>query len=153
MARPTGRWFRSMNELYVDDKLRQCTELVDKYGSEYSSFRQFCIVVISKFGWQNLDAIQKEFDEKTFYGLQFKRMYETNVKRWKTISKRVFARDSYTCAYCGQIGGVLEVDHVVPFSKGGSDALDNLVTSCRKCNRQKKDKSLSEFREWRKRNE
>lgn len=54
------------------------------------------------------------------------------------------------CQYCGKRGGILELDHIVPFSKGGSDDIDNLATSCRHCNRQKRDKSLEEFRRWKK---
>jgi FKBP-type peptidyl-prolyl cis-trans isomerase (trigger factor) len=58
----------------------------------------------------------------------------------------VFERDNYTCCYCGKRGGKLEVDHKIPVSKGGSDEIDNLATSCRLCNRQKKDKSIDEFK-------
>lgn len=77
------------------------------------------------------------------------RMYNHNVKQWYKIIKEVFKRDNYTCQYCGQIGGKLEADHIIPFSKGGSDEMSNLITSCRKCNRQKKDKSANEFIKWR----
>lgn len=70
------------------------------------------------------------------------RMYNTNVSQWYKTINYIFARDNYTCAYCGQVGGKLEVDHVIPFSKGGSDEVDNLITSCRRCNRQKKDKTV-----------
>lgn len=76
------------------------------------------------------------------------RMYNTNVKKWYKIIQQVFKRDNYTCKYCGVVGGKLEADHIIPFSKGGSDELDNLTTSCRRCNRQKKDKSLKEFKIW-----
>lgn len=77
------------------------------------------------------------------------RLYQYNVKLWYRIIKEVFKRDNYTCQYCGQIGGKLEADHIIPFSKGGSDEMSNLITSCRKCNRQKKDKAVDEFIKWR----
>ena len=78
-----------------------------------------------------------------------KRMYNINVKEWYRIIKAVFKRDNYTCQYCGKVGGKLETDHIIPFSKGGTDDMDNLVTACRKCNRQKRDKSVEEFLKWR----
>jgi hypothetical protein len=92
--------------------------------------------------------IDDEFEEfKKIY--IDKRIYKTNSKLWKEISKTIFKRDNYTCKYCGQIGGRLEVDHVIPISKGGTNDLSNLTTSCRKCNRQKKDMSVEEFLKWR----
>ena len=43
------------------------------------------------------------------------------------------------CQYCGACGRdvELEVDHVIPVSRGGTDDLKNLKTSCRECNRGK----------------
>ena len=82
-----------------------------------------------------------------------KRLYYTNVKEWYRIIHQVFDRDKYTCAYCGKVGGKLEADHIVPFSKGGGDCIENLVTACMKCNRQKRDKSVNEFNKWREFNE
>ena len=153
MARPNGQWFRAMNELYVEQKLEQHPELIDKYKDNFGGFKQFCIKVMNYFGWQDIDAIQLEFDSENFYGLKLTRMYEMNVKKWKRISKQVFERDSYTCHYCGKAGGILEVDHIIAFSKGGADDLENLVTACRKCNRQKRNKSVEEFYTWRQQNE
>lgn len=72
-------------------------------------------------------------------------MYSTDVKKWNKIRAYVFIRDKFTCSYCGDIGGFLEVDHIHAFSKGGSDELENLCTACRKCNRRKKDKSVAVF--------
>lgn len=76
------------------------------------------------------------------------RMHQHDVKRWYRIMKEVFRRDNYTCQYCGAKGGKLEVDHIIPFSRGGSDDLSNLTTSCRRCNRQKRDKTREEFLIW-----
>jgi len=51
----------------------------------------------------------------------------------------VFKRDDFTCQYCGRKSPevILEVDHITPRSKGGSDDIGNLITSCRECNRGK----------------
>lgn len=64
----------------------------------------------------------------------------------KTIRFEVFKRDSFTCQYCGRSAPdvVLEVDHIHPVSKGGTDDFLNLVTSCKECNRGKAAKSLDD---------
>lgn len=67
---------------------------------------------------------------------------------WQKLRRKVFVRDNFTCVYCKSTNVHLEGDHVVPFSKGGDDSMENLVTACRKCNREKRDKSLTEFLEW-----
>jgi 5-methylcytosine-specific restriction endonuclease McrA len=40
---------------------------------------------------------------------------------------------NHTCAYCG-VGGDLQVEHVVPISKGGEHHLGNIVPACQSCN-------------------
>lgn len=76
-----------------------------------------------------------------------KSLYQLNKPLWVKIINKVFKRDNYTCKYCGAKGKnvILEADHIKPKSKGGSDDLENLNTSCRKCNRKKSNKSLEEF--------
>lgn len=51
----------------------------------------------------------------------------------------VFKRDLFTCQYCGNTPPhvILEVDHIIPVSKGGDNLFDNLITSCFQCNRGK----------------
>ena len=51
----------------------------------------------------------------------------------------VFNRDGFTCQYCGRKTPevILELDHVIPVSKGGTNDFDNLITSCFECNRGK----------------
>jgi hypothetical protein len=49
----------------------------------------------------------------------------------------VFQRDSYTCRICKDAGVKLEVDHIKPYSTGGSNHMDNLQTLCVPCNRGK----------------
>lgn len=51
------------------------------------------------------------------------------------ISWEVFRRDNYSCRYCGIDHVPLTVDHIVTWETGGATHKDNLLTSCRKCNR------------------
>lgn len=58
------------------------------------------------------------------------------------LSRRsVFARDNYTCQYCGVYGKELTIDHVHPKRYGGGMTWENLATCCRKCNTKKGDKT------------
>ena len=66
--------------------------------------------------------------------------------RVKLTRREVFIRDGYTCQYCGRQAGDLTIDHVVPKSKGGTHAWDNLVSACKPCNHRKGGKSLGEAR-------
>jgi hypothetical protein len=58
----------------------------------------------------------------------------------------VFARDGFTCRYCGaqagQDGVELHADHVVSIVEGGGNTYDNLVTACQCCNGGKGARSL-----------
>lgn len=55
------------------------------------------------------------------------------------IRFEVFKRDGFTCQYCGRKTPdvVLEADHIIPVSEGGTDDIENLVTACFDCNRGK----------------
>ena len=61
------------------------------------------------------------------------------------IREYVLQRDQRTCQYCGKRKRRLEVDHVVPRSRGGQYRISNLITACRDCNRRKDRRSVSEF--------
>lgn len=49
------------------------------------------------------------------------------------------------CAYCGSTLSILEVDHVIPFSRGGSDDRENLAPACTRCNLEKGDLTPEEW--------
>ena len=56
--------------------------------------------------------------------------------------RAVFARDGWTCQYCG--ASAENVDHVVPKSRGGPHSWDNVVAACRRCNSKKENRLPSE---------
>lgn len=67
----------------------------------------------------------------------------------KSLSKKlrfdVFKRDEFQCVYCGAHppSVVLQIDHIHPVAEGGSNEIDNLITSCQPCNLGKGAKLLS----------
>jgi 5-methylcytosine-specific restriction endonuclease McrA len=56
--------------------------------------------------------------------------------------RAVFARDAWTCQYCG--GSAENLDHVVPRSRGGLHVWENVVAACRRCNAKKMDRTPQE---------
>ncbi len=59
----------------------------------------------------------------------------------------LFARDDYTCLYCGrhrrELRGrqFLTRDHIIPVSRGGENHWDNVATACSPCNNRKGDRT------------
>ncbi|HEX2031384.1 MAG TPA: HNH endonuclease [Actinomycetota bacterium] len=52
--------------------------------------------------------------------------------------RAVFARDEWTCQYCGSTAE--NVDHVIPRSRGGEHVWENVVAACRRCNSRKENR-------------
>ncbi|NVZ11067.1 HNH endonuclease [Allochromatium humboldtianum] len=50
-----------------------------------------------------------------------------------------------TCAYCGATHVPLEIEHIVPRAKGGSDRVSNLTLACRPCNEHKGNRLIEAF--------
>jgi hypothetical protein len=64
------------------------------------------------------------------------------------LRNSIKARDEHTCRYCSVSVAaephlLLEVDHIIPVSKGGLSTPDNLHTLCWRCNRTKSNKITS----------
>jgi len=57
--------------------------------------------------------------------------------------KAVFARDGGRCVYCG--APATSLDHVVPKSRGGEHAWENVVSACGRCNHVKADRGIAEL--------
>lgn len=68
--------------------------------------------------------------------------------RSSTKRSRILARDRYRCQYCGQKGGAfdLTIDHIVPRSRGGRTAAENLCAACLGCNQRKGNRTPEEAR-------
>jgi len=64
--------------------------------------------------------------------------------RWQ-----VFQRDDWKCVSCGRSSHddvILNMDHILPRSKGGPDRIDNLQTLCWECNIGKSNRDDTDLR-------
>jgi 5-methylcytosine-specific restriction endonuclease McrA len=69
---------------------------------------------------------------------------------WISQHKRlsIYLRDGLACAYCGssiEDGTQLTLDHIQPYSLGGSNHETNLVTCCQKCNSSRGNRDIVAF--------
>lgn len=95
----------------------------------------------SKYKTYDKDQFIKIFKEYTSLKEQNK-LYEisSRVERSKmseSLRYNVLKRDNYKCQICGATakeGAKLQVDHIIPVSKGGKTELNNLQTLCSRCN-------------------
>ena len=67
--------------------------------------------------------------------------YVKPQKRVAFTRFNLFLRDEFCCQYCGARSD-LTFDHVVPRSRGGLTAWENVVAACAPCNLRKSNKSL-----------
>lgn len=150
---PPQWWFRAMDELHRKDKI--IPQIIAELRSRKDLIKVLKNYKQSFIEWASKERLsfEPDIDEevKTFFKFEYykERIERKNVKEWYRIINAIFKRDDYTCFYCRQVGGKLECDHKLPVSKGGTNDFKNLVTACRKCNRQKKDKTVKEFKKWR----
>ena len=137
-------------------------EICDEIGRHAITFRSNIRPIRERLEQQRIDGIlkleafasdclelsQAEIAEKyqltgTRVALELKRRGLTGkatVNREPVSPQRrvqVFSRDGYRCRFCGAKPSetvTLHVDHAIPRSKGGSNAMSNLQTLCCHCN-------------------
>lgn len=71
------------------------------------------------------------------------------IKRTGKEKKAILKNCDKFCVYCGCTNRfLLNLDHIVPLSKGGKDEPKNLQATCRICNGIKSDMTDSEFKKY-----
>lgn len=77
---------------------------------------------------KEIEALDKEFDGS-----------DNRVRHIsQDVKDKVWNRDGGQCIQCGNNQNI-EFDHIIPFSKGGSNTYRNIQLLCQDCNRQKSD--------------
>lgn len=102
--------------------------------------KEFTIVDMAKEDWDKL-LFQLDMSEVVINPTNDKERLQKIIVRKSQrqidtkIQWKVFKRDNYMCQYCGKDDVPLTIDHIVLWEDLGQSVEDNLITSCRKCNK------------------
>lgn len=108
----------------------------NREGTLYQVYIPEEIELCKSFMQEKAIVIPIEIDEK-----KEKDFYNVKENRYK-----IFERDGYKCHYCSKVLTKYSatLDHILPVSKGGDNAYDNLITACLHCNSQRTNKDVME---------
>lgn len=71
--------------------------------------------------------------------------YQQGALQGYEVREFLLEKFNRTCVYCGAKGVPLQVEHVIPKARGGSDRVSNLTLACAACNQAKGAQSIEEF--------
>lgn len=120
----------------MDDEERDRRQKEWERQRAESEKREIARKIKEKYRKRELEKIvrQELIDSGELFGDQPKR---PPIPR--EVVDAVYRRDGGRCVYCGSTKD-LQIDHIIPFSRGGSSELENLQLLCRKCNIEKSNK-------------
>lgn len=96
----------------------------------------------------NPDKVAERFKRRRAQELAAGNNYNKESLR---LQLRIYQRE--LCFYCKEkISDIGELDHMLPIARGGLDTLENIALACNKCNKEKHNKSIDEYREWLRKN-
>jgi hypothetical protein len=71
--------------------------------------------------------------------------YQQGTLAGYDVREYLLEKFNHRCVYCGVMDKPLEVEHLRPRIRGGSDRIDNLAIACEDCNRKKGNQTAEEF--------
>ena len=71
--------------------------------------------------------------------------YQQGILQGYEVREYLLEKFNRKCCYCGEKNIPLEIEHIIPKSRGGSNKIDNLCLACRPCNQKKGSQTAEEF--------
>jgi len=115
----------------------KCRDYRKKY---YEKNREKIIEYVTKWRERNPEAY-KAINAKGDYR---RRVLERNCKIFKVTEKDTKRLRQQPCAFCGERSDI-QIDHIIPLSKGGVHGIGNFQPLCESCNKSKSDKYMIEW--------
>lgn len=124
--------------------------IVKKHGSEYEVVDHDQLTPSEKD--ELVELCQAKLDD--FLGQRGNSVYQHRSRHREAVSGsmryRMLMRAKHRCELCGISANdrALDIDHIVPKSKGGADTESNFQVLCSLCNQNKNNTDDTDFRDW-----
>jgi 5-methylcytosine-specific restriction endonuclease McrA len=97
----------------------------------------------------NVQAISMElvrFDTQLMHNAEISGVeYQQGELAGYEVREYLLEKFSRKCCYCGKTDIPLEIEHITPKSRGGSNRVSNLCLACHPCNQRKGNQTATEF--------
>ncbi len=143
LARNYGEWYQYFNGLDITLNVRTRGGLTFQGGTSTGQVLESNGELLDFDHWSRIAPSPDDDAVRLVHGsLRAPRVlhlvHHDRVPRLvvRLTRQNLMLRDHYQCQYCGKRPGPAELnlDHVIPRSRGGIDSWENLVVSCRLCN-------------------
>lgn len=133
---------RFLNRSASMKKGRLPPSLQSRVNNIYSIVKKFMnICPLTHVSYENVKFDTQKIRNFEISGKEYQQGTLLNYE----IKEFLLQKFDRTCAYCGAQNVPLEIEHIIPKSRGGTNRIDNLTIACRSCNQKKGNKTAEEF--------
>ena len=101
--------------------------------------RRYCLITAISMELVRFDTQALQTPEVSGVEYQQGELFGYEVREY------LMEKFNHTCAYCGATDIPLEIEHIIPKSRGGSNRVSNLTIACADCNLRKSNQTAEEF--------
>lgn len=99
------------------------------------------IIPLTHISYENCKFDTQLINNENIKGIE----YQQGTLLGYTIREYLLEKYNRKCIYCGKENIPLEIEHIIPKSRGGTNRIDNLGIACHTCNQSKGSKTAEEF--------
>lgn len=103
--------------------------------------RARCVVPITSISQELVKFDTQKMQNSEISGVE----YQQGELQGYEVREYLLEKWGRKCAYCGKTGVPLQIEHIVPKSRGGSSRISNLSLACGPCNQAKGSQTATEF--------
>jgi len=127
---------RQRNESWLPPTLQSRVDNIETW------VRRLCkLCPITAISYENVKFDTQLLRNPEISGIE----YQQGTLQGYEVREYLLEKFDRKCVYCGATNVPLEIEHVIPKSRGGTDRIDNLVIACHECNQKKGNKTAEEF--------